>query len=243
MASLIGSLLAGPSSWFGGPNDKTTGPTTASGAPTSTPGIAVNNRATLGGWWLLKAPNGDIGLVKQTDLGPSPSTGRKFDYTYSLLSLFGYSQQNFPTGSQTNGYYLGQNFATFGGALTTALGKLGATPGQSAAIQSSIDSGTITHGGSAVVAPIGQKPGTTITSAGQIPITSEAVSAGINLPNPLSGIDAIAALLTNTQFWLRLGEGIAAVLLIYLGLHALTGQSSSAGQQVKHVTRIVPVPL
>jgi hypothetical protein len=243
MASLIGSLLAGPSSWFGGPNDKTTGPTTASGAPITTPGIAVDNPSTLGGWWLLKAPNGNIGLVRQTDLGPSPSTGRKFDYTYSLLSLFGYSQQNFPTGGQTNGYYLGKDISTISGALTTALGKLGATAGQSAAIVQSIDVGSIEQGHSAVVAPTGQKPGTTITSAGQSPSGSEAVSAGINLPNPLSGIDAIAALLTSTQFWLRLGEGIAAVLLIYLGLHALTGQSSSAGQQVKHVTRVVPIPL
>ena len=40
---------------------------------------------------------------------------------------------------------------------------------------------------------------------------------------------------------------VAALILglaaLYLGLHALTGQSSSAGDQVKHVTRIVPLPI
>jgi hypothetical protein len=242
MATSIGSLLSGASSWFGGPNDKTTGPTTASGAPTTTPGIAVYNRATLGGWWLLKAPNGSVGLVKQTDLGPAPSTGRKFDYTYSLLSLFGYNQQNFPTGGQTSGYYLGKNLAGVGtgAAVQNALTKLGATATQAAGIMQSVDAGAIEQGHSAVVEPLGQQPGQTIASAGQTPSGSEAVSAGINVPGA-SGLEAIVAFLTNGANWIRLGEALAAAVLIYLGLHALTGQSSTPGQQVKHVTRIIPI--
>src|SRR5581483_5881400 len=123
----VGNQTWGPSSWFGGPNDKTTGPTTASGAPIGDPGIAVYNRSTLGGWWAIKAPNGSIGIVRQTDLGPSPSTGRKFDYTYSLLPLFGYSQQNFPTGGQTYGFYLGKSLTDISLQAPRALRSLGAT--------------------------------------------------------------------------------------------------------------------
>lgn len=70
----------------------------------------------------------------------------------------------------------------------------------------------------------------------------------LGIPNPLSPIEQVAAvlarfadLLTSSAFWIRLGEGIAAVFLLYLGLHALTGQSSTPGQQVKHVTRIIPI--
>lgn len=44
------------------------------------------------------------------------------------------------------------------------------------------------------------------------------------------------------SFIVRAGEAIAAVLLLYLGLHALTGQSSSLGAQASHVkTRFIPV--
>jgi hypothetical protein len=253
----IGSLLAGAMSWFGGPHDPTAGTGTASGQPTSVPGIAVYDQHTLGGWWLLKAPNGNIGIVQQTDIGPAPSTGRKFDYTYSLLPLFGYSETNFPTGGQTQGYYLGSSseLATGGGgagsALQIALGKLKATKEQAAVITQAVDVGALTvgtHPGNAVVAPSGQKPGTTLPGSGQSPSGSSAQPAGITpgtFTDPLSAIadalSAIASLLTSGQFWLRLLEGLAGALLVYLGLHAITGQSSGAGQQVKHVTRIIPV--
>ena len=102
------SLITGKISWFGGPQDKTTGPTTASGAPTSTPGIAVYNQSTLGGYWLLRMPNGHGVVVKQTDIGPAPSTGRTFDFTYSLLPLLGYNTSNFPTNQSVRGVYLGK---------------------------------------------------------------------------------------------------------------------------------------
>lgn len=47
----------------------------------------------------------------------------------------------------------------------------------------------------------------------------------LNLPNPLSGIDAIAALLTSLDFWKRLGEVIAGLILVAMGLRSLTGGS------------------
>ena len=41
----------------------------------------------------------------------------------------------------------------------------------------------------------------------------------------------------------RILEGLVGVLFLVLGLHALTGNSSSAGAQVKTVRRYVPVPV
>lgn len=107
----MAETVSGKVSWFGGPNDAETGTKlTASGAPTSTPGIAIYNRSTLGGLWRVTDPTtGKSVVLKQTDLGPSPSTGRKIDVTYSALGKFGYSEDNFPTNSTFNATYLGKS--------------------------------------------------------------------------------------------------------------------------------------
>jgi hypothetical protein len=123
--------VTGASSWFGGPNDPSAGGAPASGLGW-VPGIAVYNQATLGGWWLLRAPNGQIGIVRQMDIGPAPSTGRKFDYSYNLLPLFGYSQGNFPTGANSTGIYLGKSVGDVVAHLAAALSKLGASAQQRA---------------------------------------------------------------------------------------------------------------
>lgn len=105
-----GQTVAGKVSWFGGKNDAETGVNkTASGAPTSVPGIAIYNRATLGGYWKVTAANGRSAILKQTDLGPAPFTGRKIDVTYSALGRLGYNEGNFPTDSTFKATYLGQN--------------------------------------------------------------------------------------------------------------------------------------
>lgn len=100
--------LSGKISWFGGPNDPSAGGTPASGIPITTPGIAVYNRQTLGGWWKVTAPNGRSAIVQQTDLGPAPWTGRKIDFTFSALPLFGYTEKNFPTDATATAQYLGK---------------------------------------------------------------------------------------------------------------------------------------
>jgi hypothetical protein len=101
--------LNGKISWFGGPNDHESGPTTASGAPVTTPGIAVYNHATLGGYWKVTTPNGRTRVIQQTDIGPAPWTGRVIDFTYSALKQFGYTESNFPTNSTAHAVYLGKD--------------------------------------------------------------------------------------------------------------------------------------
>lgn len=127
-----GQSLSGRVSWFGGPNDGETGnKLTASGALTSTPGIAIYNRATLGGYWrVTDTKTGRSAVLRQTDLGPAPWTGRKIDITYSALNRFGYSEHNFPTDSPFKAEYLGhtpQAAATI--APVPGAGKLPSVPG------------------------------------------------------------------------------------------------------------------
>lgn len=128
-----GQSLTGRVSWFGGPNDGSTSQTTASGAPTSTPGIAVYNRATLGGYWkVTDTKTGRSAVLKQTDLGPAPWTGRKIDLTYSALNRFGYSEHNFPTDSTFKAEYLGRTPAAATNAPSSsavAAPKIAGIPG------------------------------------------------------------------------------------------------------------------
>lgn len=85
--------LAGKASVFGndagqGVHDPSDSGTTALGTPTSRGGIAVYRYSTLGGWWWVCAPRQIVRarvrrchLVRQTDIGPAPFTGRVVDVT------------------------------------------------------------------------------------------------------------------------------------------------------------------
>lgn len=100
--------VAGKVSWFGGPGDPSDSGHTADGGTTKEPGIAVYNHGTLGGYWRVKAPNGKTVVLKQTDIGPAPWTGRKIDVTYSALNKFGFNEHDFPTDSHFDAEYLGR---------------------------------------------------------------------------------------------------------------------------------------
>ena len=120
LATNPGQSVSGKVSWFGGPHDSSDSGHTASGVPTSVPGIAVYNRATLGGYWRVTAPNGKTAVLKQTDLGPADWTGRKVDVTYSALGQLGYNEGNFPTDGQVHATYLGHNPNAQQSSLTIA---------------------------------------------------------------------------------------------------------------------------
>lgn len=144
MSIPIGTVVRGKVSWFGGPHDPTAGPTTASNTPISAGGIAIYNRATLGGYWQVTFPNGHTQVLQQTDLGPNPYTGRVVDVAYSSLPSAGYTEADFPTDSSVQAVYLGKHpgatpgTAQPGGTSSTAGGSSSspsATPAEKEAEQ------------------------------------------------------------------------------------------------------------
>jgi hypothetical protein len=44
---------------------------------------------------------------------------------------------------------------------------------------------------------------------------------------------AFLSMLTDVKFWIRVGEAVAALILIYMGLHALTGQGPTPSSVVQ----------
>ena len=98
----VATVINGKASWFGGPHDPSDSGHTASGGTTAEPGIAIYNPGTLGGYWRVHLPNGRTAVLKQTDIGPAPWTGKKVDFTYSALKALGYTEKDFPTGGQVS---------------------------------------------------------------------------------------------------------------------------------------------
>ena len=71
------------------------------------------------------------------------------------------------------------------------------------------------------------------------------IDPNVSVPNPLdiaAQLGRLADLVTSASFWVRIGEALLGLVALYLGFHALTGQSSSPGQQAKHI-RTVFIPL
>jgi hypothetical protein len=59
-------------------------------------------------------------------------------------------------------------------------------------------------------------------------IPGDVVGAPGELLQAATATTAFLSMLTDVKFWIRTGEAIAALILIYMGLHALTGQGPSA---------------
>lgn len=97
-------LLSGKGSWYsqyrGRDVWRDTGDrpnSNALGVPDSAQGISFYSQATLGKWFEVHAPNGNVSIEQQTDRGPHPSTGRKIDISAAAAERFGYSPDSFPT--------------------------------------------------------------------------------------------------------------------------------------------------
>lgn len=104
----MGLTITGRTSWFGGPNDSMN-VGTALGLPDTVRGIAVYNQQTLGGYWRVHWPNGRVSIERQVDIGPSPTGGRKIDFTSAAIQANGYTENNYPTDKQATIEYLGKN--------------------------------------------------------------------------------------------------------------------------------------
>lgn len=69
----------------------------ALGVPDDCQGISFYEHSTLGKWFELHAPNGNVSLEQQTDIGPALWTGRRIDISAVCAERIGYSPDTFPT--------------------------------------------------------------------------------------------------------------------------------------------------
>lgn len=219
------SILSGKISWFGGPSDPSAGGTPASGVPITTPGIAVYNRSTLGGYWMVKLPNGHAVITRQTDIGPAPSTGRKFDFTYSILSSLGYSQKDFPTGSQASGVYLGKTINDVFHNYDSAVANL-----QLSTDQIPADTGFFSQLQKSGVQGVNYdalSPAGVNASKYQGAITSVATGAA-DATNTLPSVGDFLAKLADPKTWLRVVEVIGGLALIYVAVRQFATTASAS---------------
>lgn len=69
----------------------------ALGVPDFQQGIALPSRKTLGKWFDVTFPNGQVYRLQQTDIGPGKSTGRNIDISAAAARAAGYTPRTFPT--------------------------------------------------------------------------------------------------------------------------------------------------
>lgn len=98
-----GGVVRGRVSTFGPPGEKAG--TTASGVSSSLAGVAIRpgatwqtGKTTLGKFWQITI-GGHTAILKQTDLGPNQSTGRRIDVTGAGARKLGLDPRRFPTDS------------------------------------------------------------------------------------------------------------------------------------------------
>jgi hypothetical protein len=157
------------------------------------------------GWWVVKDTNGAVGLLKGNNPGSNATSSVYIGAADTLSGLV-------------------VHFST---AISTAIAKVGASPTQQSALIAQLDSGAAQNGArSFLFEGPDVKPGTNAGVSSDAPtnISSEAVSAGINVPDPVAGVlGGIWTALTNPSNWLRGLEILGAVVAIYLGIRSLTG--------------------
>jgi hypothetical protein len=229
-----GNLLrtyTGRISWFGGPTDTTGAQTTLTDPRVQ--GIAFDNVATKGGFWLLKMPNGVIGLVRQTDVGPAPSTGRTFDFGAALLPQLGYSGKNFPTNASISAVYVGRP-SDFGGdqgkfasAVNSDLAQLSPTSQQIGAFAALGDQLQFQPG---QVSAVALAPNGKLASYGTPQVASPDLAnlgvANVSVPGIADWGSAIVTLvedLTSPSFWKRVLYFVGGAVLVFFGIKELTG--------------------
>ena len=139
-----------------------------------------------------------------------PSTARQYNYPLTNTPTVQQAQQQFDAAA----HYLSDLYRQYGS--------------WQAAIQHY-------SGGGYGLAQVQQKSGQTVPAG-------EAVSAGINLPSaitdPLSGLANIAELLTSSSFWIRLGEALAGIILLAMGLRSLTGSSTTPATVARGAVKV-----
>lgn len=80
-----------------------------SGLSNDTPGIAINDRGTMGDYYLLTDPNGRSVVVRNFDMGPAGYTGVAIDVNAAAASALGYSPNNGPGGFGWSAQHIGSS--------------------------------------------------------------------------------------------------------------------------------------
>lgn len=93
----------------------------ASGISNDNPGIAVYNRGTLKGYWLVTTEDGKSAILQQTDVGPGSVNAFIDINTVAVRSVFGMEQGNSFLKKNWTFKYLGKDKPA--GAITTDSGK------------------------------------------------------------------------------------------------------------------------
>lgn len=80
----------GPSSWYGGLCDGQDNNRSYTGLPNSEPGIALYYVRPFGAYYLLTGPNNRRVVVRHSDKGPAPWTGKLVDLNWTTARALGY---------------------------------------------------------------------------------------------------------------------------------------------------------
>lgn len=70
----------------------------ALGVADANQGIALPSRKTLGQWFDVTGPDGNVHRLQQTDIGPAGWTGKGIDISAAAAERMGFTPKNFPTG-------------------------------------------------------------------------------------------------------------------------------------------------
>lgn len=189
----IGSVFQGRASYFGGSTDNMD-----NGSADSSHGIAFPATSTRGGYFIVKAPNGRVKLLKQVEYGPADWVGggnRIVDILFNTLGDFGYTTSNFPTDQGTwTLVYMGMKKPNYQGMLD-ALKKAGVK-----------DDG--------IAGAVDDLGGTVDDVTGAI---------GDVVTKPLDLIARLVGIITSGSFWLNAGKIIIGAIILLLALARVMG--------------------
>lgn len=97
------TTYTGLSSWYGGPCDHMDNDQPYTGLPNTEPGIALYYLRPFKAFYLLTDSRGHRVVVRHSDKGPAPSTGKLVDLNWTAAAALGYPAPGGCVGGYPNG--------------------------------------------------------------------------------------------------------------------------------------------
>lgn len=201
--------------------------TGGSGASTSGGAYSSPGGYTNGIWLVSQGGQGAI-----VSSGNLPAQGSGFTYYW-----LGTTEQEASSrlGGALSALGVSTNYETNPNSFLSAIddafeGNVGTLPGAPSGILGAIQAANA--GGTFVTGPLGGVGDAASGAAGEAGTGAAAEgaageAAAGTAATALTGTAALAALLTSGSFWLRVGEAIAGVVLIVMGLMSLSGRNAT----------------